>query len=199
MIRALTGQISHIDLTAVVVTVNGVGYLINTSTNNSTFKLDEEVTLHTHLAVRENSLDLYGFLSRDELEIFELLISLPKIGPKSAQQILSQADITLLKEAVHKNDPSYLSKLSGIGKKSAEKIVAGLGEIFERKGLVDDAAGTDTTSSQTPGYISDTIDALVALGYPEHDARKAVQQVREATPDVDSSNEALRKALSLLS
>lgn len=199
MIRELTGKISHTELTAVTINVNGVGYLVHTSVAGNNFKLDQEVTLHTHLAVRENAMDLYGFLTRDELEIFELLITLPKIGPKSAQQILAQADITLLKEAVRNNDPSYLSKLSGIGKKSAEKIVAGLSDIFERKGLIDDNLGAPNGNGQTPGYISDTIDALVTLGYPEHEARKTIQKIKEDNPELNNSNDALRAALKVLS
>ena len=79
--------------------------------------------IHTHLAVRENALDLYGFTTHDELTMFEQLIKLQKIGPKTAIQILSQASLETLRKAVQTNDATYLSKMSGIGKKSAEKIL----------------------------------------------------------------------------
>src|SRR5690606_39527631 len=122
--------------TYVVVDVNGIGYQVYTSSPASC-QLGSPALFFTHLAVRENSLDLYGFFDRDTLEIFELLIELPKIGPKSALQILTAADITLLREAVRNDDPGYLSKLSGIGKKSAEKIVAGLKDKLEAMGYED--------------------------------------------------------------
>src|SRR5690606_22203464 len=114
---------------------------------------------------------------RDTLEIFELLIELPKIGPKSALQILTAADITLLREAVRNDDPGYLSKLSGIGKKSAEKIVAGLKDKLEAMGYEDMGSSLPTNSAH-----ADTIDALIALGYPAHDARRVVIEITTADP-----------------
>lgn len=176
MIRQISGIVTDIGPTFVVINVSGVGYLIYTNAPTS-FQLDAPVRLFTHLAVRENALDLYGFIDRDTLEIFELLIELPKIGPKSALQILTQADVGLLKEAVQNDDPTYLSKLSGIGKKSAEKIVAGLKDKFEAHGLAD------------------TIDALVALGYPAHDARRIVQEITAVTDDPTSSTDLIKLAL----
>lgn len=179
MIRQISGIVTDIGPTFVVINVSGVGYLIYTNAPTS-FQLDAPVRLFTHLAVRENALDLYGFIDRDTLEIFELLIELPKIGPKSALQILTQADVGLLKEAVQNDDPTYLSKLSGIGKKSAEKIVAGLKDKFEARG------------------IADTIDALVALGYPAHDARRVVLEMTNADPSLTSSASLVKLALQQL-
>ncbi len=195
MIRQLNGTVSGNTENSVVINVQGVGYLVHTSVQGTQFKIGEEITLHTYLAVRETALDLYGFQLTDELEVFELLISLPKIGPKSAAQILSQADIALLKEAVRNDDPTYLSKMSGIGKKSAEKIVVGLKEKFESIGYIDDVASNDVGGSQA-AHASDTIDALIALGYPPNDARKAVQQL---SPEITNANDAVREALKLLS
>src|SRR5690606_3850094 len=108
-----------------VLDVHGIGYLVFIS-GKTTYTHGDQCTLFTHLAVRENALDLYGFSTRDELSVFEALIKIPKIGPKTAIQILSQTDLTTLSRAVSSDDASYLSKMSGIGKKSAEKIVAGL-------------------------------------------------------------------------
>lgn len=196
MIRQLSGTVSSSGLDWVVINVNGVGYLVRTTVSGTQFPVGSEITLHTHLAVRENTLDLYGFQLQDELDAFELLITLPKIGPKSAQQILTQADITLLKEAVRNDDPDYLTKMSGIGRKSAEKIVAGLKEKFE---AIDIAAGTTAANgsqNSADTHASDTIDALIALGYPPNDARKAVQKL---PPEITNTNEAVREALKLLS
>lgn len=193
MIRQLRGTIAHCTEHAVIIDVQGVGYLVHTIVPGNAFKLGDTIILYTYLAVKDTALDLYGFQLLDELEIFELLIGLPKIGPKSAQHILMQADIELLKQSVANDDPKYLSKMSGIGKKSAEKIVMGLKEKFERMPTspIDTPTATDGAT-----HTGDTIDALIALGYPPHDARKAVQQL---PPDITNTNEAVRAALKFLS
>lgn len=198
MIRTITGTVIALEPHAVVVNVGGVGYLLHTNAPSSTLIIGNDATLYTHLAVRENALDLYGFLDRDTLDVFELLITLPKIGPKSALQILTQADITLLKQAVANEDATYLSKMSGIGKKSAEKIVAGLKEKFEvaYDPTIDTApSGTEASVS----YARDTIDALVALGYSTEEARRVVRTLSVERPDISNSAEALKEALSRLS
>mgnify|MGYP001561648285 FL=1 len=152
---------------------------------------------HTHLAVRENAHDLYGFLTKEELEFFELLIELPKIGPKSALQILTQADVNLLRKAVRNEDPGYLSKLSGIGKKSAEKIVSGLKDKLEAQEFDDaDFAGKE---GRATGHMPDTVDALIALGYPQMEARRIVLKISTDNPDVKTPTEALKLALKILS
>jgi len=190
MIRHIRGTVADITEGQVVVDVSGIGYLIHTAATPEHFTLEEEVTFHTYMAVQERALDLYGFLTRDELELFTLLLSLPKVGPKSAIQILQKADVELLKNSVLNNDASHLSKMSGIGKKTAEKIVVGLKEKFE------DFAGSYNTSSGTdailPPYTVDAIDALIALGYPQADARKAIQQLPST---VTTANQAVKEAL----
>lgn len=191
MIRQLRGTVAHASDTSLIIDVNGIGYLVNTVAQSSSFPIGSTQTLYTYLAVRENALDLYGFLLLDELEIFELLIELPKIGPKSARQILTQANVELIRKAVRDDDPTYLAKMSGIGKKSAEKIVAGLKEKITDL-YISDAEGTPDKNTA----VSDAIDALIALGYRESDARKVVA---ELPPEITSTNEAVREALKLLS
>ena len=186
MIRQLCGDLVRIEPGSVVLDVNGVGYLVAVTKTPATTSIGTEITLHTHLAVRENALDLYGFETLDELEIFEHLLSIPKVGPKSALQILSQADVPLLKEAVLTHDPSHLSKLSGIGKKTAEKIVNELHDSFTER-----YEGAVTVGTNTHTQTSDVIDALVALGYPLADARA----VSQSLPAGLSTNEAVSTAL----
>lgn len=192
MIRSIRGTVIDITEQSVVINVHGVGYLVHTNTAGKNILLDTEQSFWTYLAVRETALDLYGFTTRDELEIFELLLGLPKIGPKSAAQILAQADIALLTDAVTQGDPTYLSKMSGIGKKTAEKIVHELKDVFAERGL------TASTHSGivTTGWQQETIDALVALGYPHKDARDAVQALPDTIAD---TNTALTTALRSLS
>jgi len=192
MIRMISGTIIDIGTASVVVDVNGIGYLVRTN-SPSQYVLQTSETFFTYLAVRENALDLYGFADRDTLEVFELLIDLPKIGPKSALQILTQADVSLLKEAVINNDPNHLAKLSGIGKKSAEKIVTGLKDKIENVGQL-----TALHTNQTSSHTSDTIDALIALGYPASDARRIVIEITTNDPSLSSSADIIKTALKLM-
>lgn len=171
MIAQLAGTVADVGLTSVVVDVHGIGYLVYV-TKTAGFTLGERVSLFTHLAVRENALDLYGFTGREEREMFLELIKLPKIGPKTALQILSQADLPTLQKAVATEDPSYLSKMSGIGKKSAEKIVAGLKDALENIAYADLGGTAGGNQDDT-----DVIEALLTLGYSERDAREAVQKI----------------------
>jgi Holliday junction DNA helicase RuvA len=169
MIAKLTGEVVDVRVAQVVIQVGGVGYLVAV-THGSGYAVGTTVSVHTYLAVRENALDLYGFSTHKELSMFEQLIKLPKIGPKTALQILSQADLQTLTKAVLTNDPTYLTKMSGIGKKSAEKIVAGLKDVLESS----DFNTEDSASNQED---SDVVDALITLGYSQRDALEAVQKI----------------------
>lgn len=189
MIKRLKGTVVEIGAQELILDVGGVGYGVH-SPQALRFLLGDTALLYTHLAVRENAMDLYGFADTETLRVFELLLTLPKIGPKTALQILAQADVSLLKEAVARNDAGYLSKLSGIGKKSAEKIVAGLKDKFEDTG--DELAMSET------GHAADTIDALIALGYPPQDARRVFIEITTANTSLSSSAEVIKLALKYL-
>ena len=172
MIRLLTGEIATVSEGHVTIVVNNIGYLVATP-KTTVFKIGEPVTFHTHLAVRETALDLYGFTTQSELDVFELLLLVPKIGPKSALQVLNQASPTLLLEAIGKKDDSYLHKLSGIGKKTCENIVQSLHDKIENMVFALDIRPMSTlTDAQT-----DAIDALVSLGYDLTTAREAVKNL----------------------
>ncbi len=190
MIRQITGQVASTAQNHVVIDVHGVGYLVYTVAAYG-YQLEQSIRLHTHLAVRETALDLYGFGTRDELEVFELLLTIPKIGPKSALEIMTKADVPTLKQAVAHHDAAYLTKVSGIGKKTAEKIVDGLKEAFaEMVNYVNPQGDTNL-----PPFTADAIDALVALGYPPVDARKVILQL---PPTITTANAAVREALKIL-
>ncbi len=183
MIARLSGTVALIRGAAIILDVGGVGYLVAVR-STAEFTVGKAATLHTHLAVRENALDLYGFLDDRELHMFEELIKLPKIGPKSAMQILIQADVATIVKAVAEQDAQYLTKLSGIGKKTAEKIVTELKDVFG-EGVA--GVGVSGTSGDT-----DLIDALMALGYSQKDARDALQKLPQKITD---TNERLKYAL----
>jgi Holliday junction DNA helicase RuvA len=193
MIRTITGTIKDIEENTLTVDVRGVGYLIACPTLTNNFSLEQVLILHTYLAVRETALDLYGFPNKVELQMFELLLGVPKVGPKSALQIMTLATPTLLAEAAHKNDGVYLHKMSGIGKKTAENITDFLHKKIDRlpKSIPKTIAEESLDQVQT-----DAIDALVALGYDMNTARETIVRIAEEDSTVNSLVTAALKQIS---
>lgn len=186
MIRLLEGTISRHDASHItLITSGGVGYAVAVCAHD-TLPDNEQARLFTHLAVRETALDLYGFSTPELLTFFELLLTIPKIGPKSALQILDQASITLITEAVKLGDATHLSKLSGMGKKTAEKVVLSLKDKLEHLPLPSTIA-----DSHNP-YYQDAFDTLVTLGYAPTDVRGTLDALPEATSTSDLVTRALK-------
>ncbi len=173
MIGYLRGKIIHNDIKSILLDVNGVGYKVFTNGGSLDTKTNQEKEFFTHLAVRENALDLYGFVTRQELEFFELLLTVSGIGPKSAMAILSVASISTLKTAISTEDSSHLTKVSGIGKKNAEKIVLEL----------KDKIGDYVFDGKLESHDSDALEALKALGYSEKESREALKKVSGTTTE----------------
>ena len=123
MISYLEGKIIDKDLEYITLNVNGVGYLIHATPDLLQIAQDaEEMSVWTYLAVRENSLDLYGFKDKKEISIFKLLLTISGVGPKSAIGILSSTTAETLISGIHSNDPAYLSKTAGIGKRQPRRL-----------------------------------------------------------------------------
>ena len=181
MIRTVTGTIDEIGENWLVVNVHGIGYLVGCPTLTNKFTAGSTITLHTYLAVRETALDLYGFPEKDELRLFELLLGVPKVGPKSALQILTKTTSALLIEAAQKNDGVYLHKLSGIGKKTCENIVQFLHNKLDKLPETSGTATNNLTQIQ-----NDAIDALVSLGYDSSTARETVLKISDKDSTVNS-------------
>lgn len=167
MIGHLKGTIIHHDIKSVILDVSGVGYKIFTNTAHIDSKSEKIAEFWTYLAVRETALDLYGFQTKDELEFFELLITVSGIGPKSAMGILTLATLPNLRHAISSGDTSHLTKVSGIGKKNAEKIVVELKDKLE---------GLSTDMSHSLSGDVDALEALKSLGYGEREAREALKK-----------------------
>lgn len=184
MIRRLTGAVVDTVSDGVVIDVHGVGYFVHTDVHGRTVPINSEACFFTHLSVRETALDIYGFLDKTTLDVFELLITIPKIGPKSALQILEQADTATLIQATKNNDAGILTKMAGIGKKTAERIVSGLGEKI-------DNLDTAYTNTQEAFQETEALDTLIALGYPPNEAREALKGIDTST----TLNEQVRAAL----
>jgi len=189
MIRLLEGQIAVESLNGLVISVGGVGYYVHT-TKKIPRVIGTTLRLHTHLAVRETALDLYGFQTEIELEFFELLLTIPKIGPKSALQILDQADVNLIVEAVNLQDAGHLSKLSGIGNKTAEKIVTSL---KDKVGMFN--LNNNSVTSEATQIYTDAFDTLITLGYNP----MSIRQVLDTIDNPESTSSLIKLALKELS
>ncbi len=188
MISHLRGGILTVTEKYVLIDVSGVGYRVF-CTNDLLAELSgkTETALHTYLAVREDALDLYGFSNEDDLGFFELLISVSGIGPKSALGILGIASTDALRRAIATGDTSYLTKVSGIGRKTAEKIVLELRDKL--------AAHASSEGKHSLRAESDTILALQALGYSAGDARDALKHVPS---EITDTNARIKEALKIL-
>lgn len=188
MIGSLNGTLRHKDLNTLIVEASGVGYRVSVPTDIALeATLSEPIFLWTYLAVRETALDLYGFSDRETLEIFELLITISGIGPKTALGILNVASPGTLRQAVASGETSYLTRVSGIGKKNAEKIVL---ELKDKLKITSEDKGYDTKGE------GDALEALISLGYSERDAREALKKVPKET---NGASERVKAALKLLS
>jgi len=186
MIRYIEGGVVAVETDFAVVNVQGVGYKVFTTPENlALLTKGLAATFHTHLAVRETALDLYGFSSLNELALFELLLSVSGIGPKSALGVLSLADSSTIRTAVRDQNAAHLSKVSGIGKKTAEKIVLELKDKMHFLG--DSPEGTHIDE--------EALDALRAMGYTLQEAREALKVVPR---EVTDSSARLREALKAL-
>lgn len=172
--------------------VGGIGYQVFVSpTMYADMITSQAVDLYIHDHVKEESRDLYGFRSLDELEMFELLLSISGVGPKSALGIMAIANIDELKLAIASGDVAMLNKVSGIGKKTAERIVL---ELREKIATINfEAVGKAGVGSATAQ--SDEIDALISLGYSLQQARESLKQVDSA---IIKSGERIREALKYL-
>ena len=191
MIACLSGTVRHKGLNALVVDVSGVGYKVLVTTETALeVAPSSPIFLWTHLVVRETSLELFGFLDKETLDTFELLITISSIGPKSALSILNVATPSMLRQAVASGDTTYLTRVSGIGKKNAEKIVL---ELKDKLKITKEDASTSSAQVRAEG---DALEALVSLGYNERDAREALKRVPKET---EGASERVKAALKLLS
>lgn len=187
MIALLKGKIELKSGRFVIIKVNGIGYKVFCS-SSALEKLGdkgEEVKLFIHHYVRENLFDLYGFLSFEELEFFEMLISISGIGPKAGLAVLSIASLKDLKASIASGQVALLTKVSGIGKKTAERVILEL----RSKILVP--------GSEVSRLVSDdeAIEALVSLGYTSRQVREALKQVSGKIKEVESR---IKEALKIL-
>lgn len=187
MIAKIKGKIEYLKDNYAVVDVQGVGYKIYLAAYTfGKIAGEERADLFIHTHVREDAIDLYGFLTMEELEMFELLISISGVGPKSGLGILTVAPPKTIKTAILNEDSTILTKVSGIGKKTAERI------ILELKNKIADMPESEKEKAVSD---SDAIEALVAMGYSVSDAREALKLVSAEINDVGQRIRAALKNL----
>lgn len=189
MYSYIRGILTDIEENLVVIETGGIGYNIYTTAQTFDYlpSVGEELKLYTYLNVREDAMLLYGFLTKDDLRVFKLLLGVSGIGPKGALAILSVMSTDDLRFAVLADDAKAISKAPGIGAKTAQRLILelkdklSLEEAFEQK-LSNEAI--KKTPNQLTGIKNDAVQALVALGYSSSDALKTVNAV-EITEDSD--------------
>lgn len=198
MIYNVKGKLTYIDTQFVVIECGGIGFKCFTSLNTakSIGKVGNEVNLFTYLSVKEDAMDLFGFLTQAELDSFKLLITVSGVGPKAAVSILSELDPDRLAVAIAAGDIKSITKANGVGKKTAERVVLELKDkmVNIATGEVSSAAVSASTIVEESAS-ADAVAALVSLGFTQSDAAVVVGQMDKSL----SSDEMIRLGLKQLS
>lgn len=196
MIASLTGRVARIDLDALVLEVAGIGYLVRTTPEAlSSTRHGAELTLHTELVVREDSLTLFGFPHPEEAETFRIVQSVSGIGPRTALAVLAVLDPEVLRRAVAEQDVKTITRTPGIGPKVANRMLLELGgKLPAPSGEVPPASGDEAVVAPD-GVDADVVIALVGLGWAEKAAVKAVEGARGGEDEALDAGELLRRAL----
>jgi len=197
MITFLHGQLTSALPTQAIVNVAGVGYevLIPLSSYDKLPAAGQPVQILTHLHVREDAHILYGFMTAAERDLFRLLVNhVTGIGPKLALAVLSGMSVSNFKSAVVNGDVASLSKISGLGKKTAERIVL---ELKDKLGVAAEWEVASAAHAPTPeqSQANEAVLALIALGYKQMDAHKAVRDLQAQEPGIASAEELVKFAL----
>ena len=196
MIAFLTGRLAFKTPTHITLDVQGVGYEVHIplSTYYALPNLDEVTALNIHTHLREDAIQLFGFLSQSEKESFLLLNSVSGIGPKLALSVLSSLSVTDLVHAIQSEDAQMLATVPGIGKKSAGRIALELKDkVGKIHGVCPQASAADV--SELDGLYEDAFSALVNLGYRAQDAKEALKRVIKTAPGSLGLKELIRKGL----
>lgn len=187
MIGRIEGDVALKRAGFAILSAGGVGYKIAATREAlEGFRVGEKAALWTHLVVREDVLDLYGFRAEEELHFFELLLTVSGVGPKSALAIIDLAPVETLRSAIAQGNAQYLTKVSGVGRKTAEKIVL---ELREKVGASAEAADAALQGDE------DALEAMRSLGYTLQEARDALRKVPN---EIIAGSERLRAALKIL-
>jgi Holliday junction DNA helicase RuvA len=205
MIAYVQGILENLEIDKAVIDVGGIGYEVNisASTCDRMPGIGDNVKLYTYMNVKEDEMSLFGFLTRDEIRMFRMLITVSGIGPKGALSILSVFDTDDLRFAILAGDVKTISKAPGIGKKTAERLVLELRDKISNADItgtegIGQAAGrasTGKSSGEDASSRDEAVEALAALGYNATDAMKAVRKVLSASDEKLDTEAILKLAL----
>lgn len=188
MFSYISGKVAEKGANYVVVDVNGVGFKIFTSTNTlqDTSVIQGEIaTLYTYMYIKEGIMDLYGFSEREELRLFELLISVSGVGAKGAVAVLSVASPSKLALSIVSGDVDTIKKASGIGTKTAQRISLELKDKIKNENITESGGVTEVISVSDSSARGEAVNALMVLGYSKAEAEKAVSKTDAAISDVE--------------
>jgi Holliday junction DNA helicase RuvA len=200
MFYSLQGTLSHASPAFAVIVCGGVGYkcYISDTTLGALPKVGSDAFLYTHLAVREDAMDLYGFATETELDLFKLLISVSGVGPKAGLAILSELSPDRLAVAIAAGDAKAIARAKGIGNKTAQRVIM---ELQGKLGSLGEGAAVETVASvgavNASGNAADAVEALTTFGYSKSEAALAVGRLDSTLPTETLIKEAL-KALARL-
>lgn len=190
MIAHIEGKIVEKFSNSIIVDVHGVGYEITIPTPDfENANLNEERKFFTYHSIRENAEELYGFSSLTAKKLFELLISVQGVGPKAGIAILSLAEAEEVRNAIANADAAFISKASGVGKKSAERVIV---DLRDKVGIPSHYGATATMTTAEEKQ-DEALDALIALGFPLKEATLALENIDKSLPVEDRIKLALKK------
>lgn len=191
MIAHLVGKIEEKFGNSLILDVHGVGYEITVpATDFENCNLGEEKKFYTYHAVRENAEELYGFSTLTAKKIFELLISVQGVGPKAGIAIMSLAEAEEVRNAIANADSVFISKASGVGKKSAERVIV---DLKDKVGIPSRYGATEVKTAKIDEKNDEALDALIALGFPLKEASEALARVDTNLPVEERIRLALKK------
>ncbi len=190
MIAHISGTITEIFGNSAIVDVHGVGYELTLSAIDiENISISDQKKFYTFHSVRENSEELYGFSSLEAKKLFELLISVQGIGPKAAIAILSLAPAEEVRNAIANTDSVFIAKASGVGKKTAERVIV---DLRDKVGIPSRYGATEIVN-QKPAEHDDALDALIALGFPLKEATNALAEIDPTLPTEERIRAALKR------
>lgn len=191
MIAHVFGKVAEKFNSSLVIDVHGVGYEVSVATNDfDAVILDQEVKFYTYHHVREQSEELFGFSSLAAKKLFEMLITVQGVGPKAALAILSLGDAEQVRNAIANADSGFVQKATGVGKKTAERVVI---DLSDKVGLPTHYGRAEAPLQTELNTSDEALEALMALGYTLADATKALENVDVNLPTAQRVTEALKK------
>ena len=201
MIRYIKGTVTGRFEGGIILENHGIGYEISMPSSSSVYLAapEEEITVYTYMAVREDAVNLYGFDKSESLEMFLLLITVSGVGSKAALSILSTLTVREIKKAILFEDSAMLTRAQGIGKKSASRILLELKDKIKESSLdLTSDEGTPASAPAAAGAFEDAVAALVSLGYSKGEASDAVSAVRKENASAEDLIKGALKQLSIL-